>query len=587
MSLWPEMMVFPSDPAFTAGSMAEVLLTRAAQTSDAPAYCFLVDGEQEGPRLTFADLDREARAVAAALQDRAGPGDRALLLFAPGLAFVSAFFGCQYAGVVPVPAYPPRPGQLAQGWQTLGHIAADCTPRVILTDRAVAPFVPAGGAAPALAGVPCIVTDQLDLAAAGRWRQPRTDPDALALLQYTSGSTADPKGVMVSHWNLMHDQRVILTALEHYRHVGVGVTWLPPYHDLGLIGHIVQAAYRGAMLVSMSPLAFVQNPLNWLRAVSRYRADTSGGPNFAYDLCVQRSTPEERAGLDLTNWTVAAVGSEPVSPVTLERFTAAFAPAGFRPEAFYPCYGLAESTLFVTGGHRTTPPVVRTVDAAALEQGRAVPVAADDPGITVVGCGRPWLDQEVLIVNPATRLPLPNGTVGEIWVRGPSVAQGYWNRPAQTEETFRARLADTGDGPYLRTGDLGFVEGGELFVTGRIKDVIVIRGRNHYPHDIEATVQAAHPALRAGCGAAFEVARDGQARLVVVQEVDRRCRDAVAQLVGDIRQTVAERHELQVFDVVLLEPATIPKTSSGKVRRASCRAAYEGGGLRRWKDRTA
>jgi acyl-CoA synthetase (AMP-forming)/AMP-acid ligase II len=577
-----------TDPVLAVGSMAEVLLARAAQTPDAIAYHFLTDGREEGPRLTYSDLDREARAIAVALQDVAGPGDRALLLYAPGLSFISAFFGCQYAGVVPVPAYPPRPDRLVQGWEALGNVAADCGPAVVLTDRVVGSFLPGrGGPVPALDAVPRIVTDDLDPASARRWRAPRFDPEALALLQYTSGSTALPKGVMVAHRNLMHNQRVILTAKEHYRHVGVGVNWLPTYHDMGLIGGILQTAYRGATLVLMSPTAFLLDPMNWMRAVSRYRADTSGGPNFAYDLCVQRSTPEERAALDLRNWSVAAIGSEPVNPATMRGFTAAFEPAGFRPEAFYPCYGLAEATVFVTGGLRTAPPVVRHLDAAALERGVAVLASEGPAARTVVGCGRAWLDQEVRVVDPRSRTTLADGCVGEIWVRGPSVARGYWNRPSETDEVFRARLAD-GGGPYLRTGDLGFVQVGELFITGRIKDVIVIRGRNHYPHDIEATVQSVHPALRPGCGAAFEVVREGQPRLVVVQEIDRRGRGLdIAKLTGDVRQAVAERHELQMYELVLLEYGSIPKTSSGKVRRADCRVGYENGGLRTWKARPA
>ncbi len=576
--------MLPTDPVFAAGSMAEVLAARAAQTPDATAFCFLADGGGEGPRLSYADLDREARAVAAALRDVAEPGDRALLLYAPGLAFIPAFFGCQYAGVVPVPAYPPQSGRLPQGSHPLGRIAADCRPRVVLTDRAVAPLVSAAGAGSVLGDLPRIVTDQLDPSGAGRWRPLRLDGDALALLQYTSGSTAAPKGVMVTHRNLMHNERMILTALGHGRRHMVVVSWLPQYHDLGLIGGILQVVYCGATLVLMSPAAFLRRPLAWLRAVARYRADTSLGPNFAFDFCVQRSTPEERAALDLSGWRLAAVGSEPVHSGTLERFAAAFEPAGFRPETFYPCYGLAEGTVFVTGGLPSAPPVVQHLDAAALERGRAVPVTATAPGgRALVGCGRPWLDQEVRVVDPESRLPEADGSVGEIWVSGPSVAQGYWNRPAETAETFHARLGDTGAGPYLRTGDLGFVRDGELFVTGRIKDVIIVRGRNHYPQDIEATVQAAHPGLRRGRGAAFEVARGGEPRLVVVQEVDRRAGHLdAAQVAGDIRQSVAEQHGLQVYDVVLLGYGGIPKTSSGKVRRASCRAGYENGELRAW-----
>jgi acyl-CoA synthetase (AMP-forming)/AMP-acid ligase II len=313
----------------------------------------------------------------------------------------------------------------------------------------------------------------------------------------------------------------------------------------------------------------LMDPVRWLRAIDRYRSDTSGGPNFAFDFCTQRVTPEEKAALDLSHWSVAAIGSEPVSAETMERFTAAFAPCGFKPGTFFPCYGLAEATLFVTGGPKGAVPVVRRFDGTR----------------PVVGCGRTWPGQEVRIVDPDTRALRPDGEVGEIWLRGPSVAKGYWNRPAETEETFGVRLA-SGEGPYLRTGDLGILHAGELFVTGRTKDLIVIRGRNHYPQDIEATVQAAHPGLRAGCGAAFELTRDGRPCLVVVQEVDRGCRDLdAARVAGDVRQAVAERHELQLNELVLLAPGTIPKTSSGKVRRHRCRAEYETGGLRPWKGR--
>jgi acyl-CoA synthetase (AMP-forming)/AMP-acid ligase II len=561
--------------------MAEVLQTWAGRTPDSLAFCFLVDGEEEGPRLSYADLDRAARAVAAALQDVAGPGERALLQYPPGLDFIAAFFGCLYAGVVPVPAYPPRIDRLAQSWQVLGAIAADCRPRVVLTTAEVAPFLQGGGAS--LGAASCLATDQIDRSRANAWREPGLDPDATALLQYTSGSTGSPKGVVVSHRNLMHNERMIHTALEHAG-PGGGVSWLPPYHDMGLIGGLLQVVYHGAYCRLLSPLVLLQRPFRWLRAITRYRADTSGGPNFAYDLCVQRISAEEKAALDLRNWSVAAIGSDPVSARTMERFAEAFAPCGFRPEAFYPGYGLAEATLMVTGGPKGAPPVVRTVSAGALEEGRAVAAPPGGPDArTLVGCGHAWLGQEVLIVDPQTRLRCPDGSVGEIWVAGPSVAQGYWNRPEETERTFRARLAD-GRGPYLRTGDLGFLEGGELFITGRLKEMIVIRGRNHYPQDLEETVQAVHPALRAGCGAAFEVQREAGTALVVVQEIDRPYRrEDLGHLAGDVRQIVAERHEVQVHDVVFLEFGSIPKTSSGKVQRHQCRAAYLQGTLRRWR----
>jgi len=563
--------------------MAELLSARAARAPEAPAFRFLIDGGEEGPRLSYADLDRGARAVAAALQDVAGPGDRALLLFSPGLSFLPAFFGCQYAGVVPVPLPPPsRADRSAAGWQSLAAIAADCEPRAILTDRTVARFLPGGGI-PALAGVPGIVTDDLDPGGGRRWRPPAGDPDGLALLQYTSGSTASPKGVMVTHRNLLHNQATIRAAFGHAGDT-VGVCWLPAYHDMGLIGGLLQTVYLGASTALMSPAAVLRDPSRWLRAVSRYRAHTSGGPNFVYDFCARRVTPEQKAGLDLSNWGVAAVGSEPIDPRTLDRFARAFRSCGFRPEAFYPCYGLAEATLLVTGGAKDAAPVVRAgITRPDGGEPRPLPEEIERP---LVGCGHAQGGQTVWIVDPESRARLPDGRVGEIWVRGPSVANGYWNRPAETEETFRARLA-SGDGPYLRTGDLGFIREGELFVTGRIKEVIIVRGRNHYPQDIEATIQAVHPGLRPGYGAAFEVVRDGQPRLVVVQEVDRPCPKLdVARLNGVVRQTVAERHELQVYDLVLLEYGCISKTTSGKIRRHAYRAAYEEGTLRRWEDRT-
>jgi acyl-CoA synthetase (AMP-forming)/AMP-acid ligase II len=565
--------------------MVEVLQTRAAATADHLAFCYLIDGEEEGPRLTFADLDRTARAVAAALRDVAGPGERALLLYEPGLEFIPALFGCLYAGVLPVPAYPPRLDRLVQSWQVLAGVAGDCQPRVVLTTGGLAPALARGFGHVLPGGPPCfLATDQIDLSRAGCWREPLIDPNEAALLQYTSGSTAAPKGVLVTHRNLMHNERMLQTALDHFGR-GSGVCWLPLYHDMGLVGGVLQAVFQGSPAILMSPLGLLQKPFRWLQAVARYRADTSGGPNFAYDLCVQRLTPEQKAALDLSNWTAAVIGSEPISSRTIERFTEAFAPCGFRPEAFYPCYGLAEATLFVTGGSRWARPVIRSFRADTLEQGRVLDAAPDDPDArTLVGCGQPWMDQQVVIVDPDTEVGCPEETVGEIWVAGPSVARGYWNRPEETERTFRARLREGGEGPFLRTGDLGFVRGGELFVTGRIKDVIVLRGRNHFAQEIEATVQAVHPALRSGCGAAFETGPDGQARLVVVQEVDRRCRGLdVAELLGDIRQAVAQRHELQVHDVQLLEPGSLPKTSSGKVQRHACRAGYERGTLRRWR----
>jgi acyl-CoA synthetase (AMP-forming)/AMP-acid ligase II len=578
-------LVSPSDPSTTAASLVEVLQARADATPDEMVFCFLIDGEEDGPRLTYAELDRQARGIAAVLRDQAEPGDRALLLYEPGLAFVPAFFGCLYAGILPVPACPPRLVRLAQSWQTLAGIASDCQPNAVLTTGDLAAGLAKGlGNLTAGASPHCLATDLADSSHARRWRQPRIDPDAAAFLQYTSGSTAAPKGVTITHRNLMHSERAIETVAEHCG-LGSGVCWVPLYHDFGLVAGVLQGMFHRSPVIIMSPLAMLQRPIRWLQAISRYRSDTSGGPTFGYDLCVQRITPDQKAALDLSTWSVAGVGGEPVSARTLECFAEAFAPCGFRPEAFCPCYGLAEATLGVTSVAKKARPTVRRVHSDALEQGRVLDAPSDAPGVrSLVSCGRPLLDTQVVIVHPDTRRRCADETVGEIWVAGPAVAQGYWNRPEETERTFRARLSDTGEGPFLRTGDLGFLSGGELFVTGRLKDVIVIRGRNHYPEDIETTVQSVHPALRAGCGAAFETGNDGPPRLVIAQEVDRRTHGVdVKTLIGDIRQVVAERHELMVHDVQFLEPGGLPRTSSGKVQRHACRLGYERGTLRRWR----
>ncbi len=578
-------MGFRSHPSANAVSLVEILRRWSDATPDAQAFLFLTDGELEGPRCTYAALDRMARAIAVVLGASAEPGDRALLLYEPGLDFLTAFFACWYAGLIPVPACPVR--RRARYWQSLASIATDCRPRLGLTTAQLA----ANQAAALAARTPnlpllWLATDQIDESHAGRWREPRMERDSIALLQYTSGSTAAPKGVMVTHANLLHNESLIEMAFAHPT-PGCGVCWLPHYHDMGLVGFILQTVFRGARTVLLPSAVVAQRPFLWLKAVSRYGAHISGGPNFAYDLCVQRIAAEHRSALDLRDWTIAVVGSEPVSVRTLECFTEAFTPCGFRPEAFYPCYGLAEATLFVTGGATASPPVTQSVRADALEEGHVVPAPPGAAGTrTLVGCGWPWVGQDVVIVDPHDRTRCPEDRVGEIWVHGPSVAQGYWNRPEETEQIFAARLED-GQGSFLRTGDLGFVQGSELFVTGRLKDLLVIHGRNHYPQDIEATVQGVHPSLHEGGGAAFETGPDGEPRLVIVQELDRHQGRQVdlVQLSRDVRQAIAAQHELRVHDLWFLEPGALPRTSSGKVRRHACRTGYEAGTLRRWKER--
>ena len=484
-------------------TLVDILRRRALEQPERLAYVFLADGEEEEARLTYAQLDERARAVAALLQelgiDRQDGGGRALLLFPTGPDYVAAFYGCLYAGVTAVPAYPPRPNRPMPRIQA---IAADARAGVALTTSAILSGVERRVAdLPDLQALAWRATDVLDAGASSSWREPRIGADTLAFLQYTSGSTASPKGVMVSHANLLHNEALIRDACGH-REDTPCVSWLPLYHDLGLIGNMIQSLYVGTPCTLMAPVAFLQSPIRWLRAVSRYRAHTSGGPNFAYDLCARKITPEQAEGLDLSSWRVAFNGAEPVRAETLERFARAFEPYGFRSEALFPCYGLAETTLIVSAGAATAPPVVGRFRAGELARHRAVEAPEEVETRELVGCGQVLGDLEVAIVEPESLARRAEGEVGEVWVAGGSVARGYWDRPEVTAETFEARTAD-GAGPFLRTGDLGFLRGGELYITGRIKDLIIIRGANHYPQDIERTVELSHPALVPGASAAF------------------------------------------------------------------------------------
>ena len=557
-------------------TLVDLLRKRAVQQPHKIAFTFLKDEETASISLTYQDLDRYAQAIAAQLMSYGVSGERALLLYPPGIEFIAAFFGCLYAGVVAVPAYPPRSNQSIS---TLQAIVASTQAKVALTNQFLLAKMERLSQNLELAALRWLCTDNLKSESALYWQQPVLSADTLAFLQYTSGSTGKPKGVMVSHGNLLHNLAAIQKSFEHTPN-SRGVIWLPPYHDMGLIGGVLQPLYSGFPVTLMSPVAFLSKPLSWLQNISRYKATTSGGPSFAYDLCVRKIKPEQRASLDLSSWEVAFNGAEPVRAEILERFADAFAPYGFRREAFYPCYGMAETTLFICGGFKTRSPTVRKVSKIALSQNRVRRAADEKDTQTIVGLGKSWIDQKIVIVDLEFLTPSPVGQVGEIWVSGSSVAQGYWNRPEETAQTFQAYLANTSvagqnQGPFLRTGDLGFLESDELFVTGRLKDLIIIRGRNHYPQDIELTVEKSHPALRSCCSAAFSVEVENSERLVVVAEVERsylRNLD-IDEVVGVIRKAVSEQHELQAY-VVLLKTGGIPKTSSGKIQRHACRAGF-------------
>ncbi|MDD5037073.1 MAG: amino acid adenylation domain-containing protein, partial [Methylococcaceae bacterium] len=560
----------------TGSNLVELLQGRAETQPEQTAYLMLGDGENASGHLTYAGLDRSARAIAARLQAMEMAGERVLLLYPPGLDYIEAFFGSLYAGAIAVPAYPPTRQHLPR----LRAILRDAAPAAILSTAELASKLQSDlgdtlfGANERVAE--WLATDTLGEDGAKAWTAPSLSPKSLAFLQYTSGSTGDPKGVMVSHGNLLANQEAIRHSFGHQENSTV-VGWLPFYHDMGLIGNILQPLYIGSSAVLMPPMAFLEKPMRWLKAISDYGAATSGGPNFAYELCVRKVTAEQKRDLDLSSWSLAFNGSESVRAATLERFALAFVDCGFRRESFYPCYGLAEATLFVTGGR--------------LEGGESIPAgetAALNPPLSgTVPCGLPWIGHEIRIVDPNSRQLCQPGQEGEIWVAGPSVAQGYWNRPEESESTFRASLHSPhplrGEGlpTFLRTGDLGLLDGGRLCITGRIKDLIILRGRNVYPQDIEQVLTDSLESLRPGGTAAFSVTLGDEEGLVVVAELSREAmRKADYEAIfSTMRRRLAEAAELSATELVLMQPGGVPKTSSGKLRRQACKQAYLQGSL--------
>jgi acyl-CoA synthetase (AMP-forming)/AMP-acid ligase II/acyl carrier protein len=553
-------------------TLVELLRFRATEQPDRIAYTFLSDGDRQETSMSYAELDRQARRIAGRLLSLGMAGERALLLYPPGLDYIAAFFGCLYAGVTAMPAFPPRPNRPMPRLQAM---VADAGAKVALAPGSVLDNLEQRFThTPELRDLHWLSTETLTDPFEADWTGPKISRDSLAFLQYTSGSTSIPKGVMLSHGNLLHNLELIRRSFECTADCN-SVFWLPPYHDMGLIGGILEPLYTGGSTVLMAPVAFLQSPFRWLDAISRTRAVISGAPNFAYDLCVQKITAEQLAKLDLSSWELAFNGAEPVRRETLERFAERFGPCGFRREAFYPCYGLAEATLFVTGGKRKEPPVIRSFNAKDLEKNQVQEVASEPGTKTLVGSGQCPPEQRVVIVNPETYLPSAPDEVGEIWVEGGSVAEGYWNRPEESERVFHARLADGQQGTLLRSGDLGFMIDGELFVTGRAKDLIILQGKNHYPQDIELTVEESSRAVRPSCVAAFAAEIEGEEKLIVVAEIERECRGQNQDsTLDDIRRAIAAHHDVAVWSIVLIKTLTIPKTSSGKIQRHLCRERF-------------
>lgn len=558
------------------------LVDHLAQTNpDGTAFIFLKDGVKDEVKVTYRQLAGTAKQIASILKPHLKAGDRVLINHSPGADYISSFFGCLYAGGIAVPVYPPR---FNAKLDRLNSIAEDACPQVALTSASIlGNMQPHFSQNPALAALKWIDTD-VAKGAPEITESPKLDGNSLAFMQYTSGSTSRPKGVMLSHANLMAN----LSTIQDFFDItpkDVGVIWLPPYHDMGLVGGILGSLYSETPVILMSPYAFAQRPIRWLKAITKYKATMSGAPNFAYDLCVERVSDEQLADLDLSSWRLAFCGAEPVRADVLDRFAKRFAVCGFKREALYPCYGMAETTLIVSGGKTSSVPIVCYVDGDRLERDGVAEVCS--PGSnrarSFVGCGKSRGEHVLRIVDTDTFTPCPEGKVGEIWFSGPSVAQGYWNRPEATKEHFGARIP--GDNRnYLRTGDLGFVLKDELYITSRIKDLIIFRGRNLYPHDIELSVERSHAQLRSGAGAAFSVNVKNEERVVVVHELERKSQDAnLDEIIEAIRHQLMEDHGIAPLAISLIQPHSIPVTSSGKIQRHASRDLFLSGKLNELK----
>ncbi len=536
-------------------TLADLVRDRAAHHGNRIGYRFTPDSGIGEQTLTYAELECRARAIAVVIRRHNRDASPVPLLFDPGLDYIAAFFACAYAGAPAVPLYPPRGARtFARFLSVLTH----CGAAVVLTNGAavsrVRQLLPADQWI--VIDIDAITKTTVDV-------EVEASPDAIALIQYTSGSTSEPRGVALTHTNILANSAVIYERFGHSESM-TGVSWLPPYHDMGLIGGIVQPLYAAFPAFLMSPTAFLHRPASWLELLTRAQAATSGGPNFAYELCVERIQPHQMHGFDLSHWEVAFCGAEPIRASTLRRFAETFARCGFRASAFYPCYGLAEATLMVSGGTK----------------GSGIAVRPRDDRPPIVSCGTPIAGHDVVIVDPEERTARPDGAIGEIWVRGASVACGYWRQPDASASTFT-------EGGFLRTGDLGFLHQGELFIAGRLKELIIIGGRNFHPHDIEEAIASAVPVLAAGGGAAFSLDRDDDTdeRLVVIQEPTWPGRHEAASAMADVRRqarrVVSETFGIALHDLLLIRPGTLPRTSSGKPKRLEARALYISGQLTR------
>lgn len=552
-------------------TFVDIVRARSDVDRDEAAFTFYGETDSIFERLTYEELDRRARALAATLQENHVSGGRAVLLFQPGMDYIVSVYGCFYAGVVAVPVFTPRPGG---SFKRIRQVVENSGATIVLTNEMILGLVKMVGIDKQVPHIRWVTSESISIDSADHWVRPDINEDSLALLQYTSGSTGDPKGVMLAHRHLVGNAEMIRTGMKLSTEETVPVFWLPPYHDMGLIGGILTPSYVGLHSHLMSPDSFLQRPLRWLNMITREGGTTSAAPNFAYDLCVKRVTLEQREKLDLSTWKIALNGAEPVNASTLKRFVEYFEPAGFKMSTFFPAYGLAEATVFVAGSDPDKGAHIACLSIKELEHKHLAHATDPVNGREIVSSGYGADSVKIRIVDPSNHKRCHDGKIGEIWVRSNAVAFGYWGRDFETHHTFEAKLhEDAADEPYMRTGDLGGFLDGELYVTGRIKDLIIIRGQNHYPHDIEATVMASHPALRPGGGVAFSVSQYTGEQLVIVQEMDRKAGPDVnyPEVEAAIHAAVSHFHQLKVACLVLVAPGSVPKTSSGKVQRSQCK----------------
>ncbi|MFI9504578.1 fatty acyl-AMP ligase [Nocardia sp. NPDC052566] len=565
----------PTEPT----TLVELLTSRAASTPDEVRFRFLVDGEEPTASLTFAQVDHAARALAAHLARFARPGDRALLLYAPGLDFVTAFYGCLYAGVIAVPVAPPQPSKLQTSLARLASITQNSGAELLLTTADIeVRLSPVLAHIDGFSGLRPISTDRIDAAEAEQYQPVPITGDTIAYLQYSSGSTGEPKGVVLTHTNVLTNIALVHEHAEADED-SIGVSWLPTYHDMGLLIMVTQPVYSNCPVIGMSPLTFVQRPQRWIAALSRFGATHTVAPNFAFGLAVRRISAEQVAEFDLSRLKVALCGAEPIRTETMTAFAEHFRAARFDAGALFPCYGLAEATLFVTGGPCGSGLTTVQVDPKALGEGRFEPVASG--GRELVASGALNDSYELVLVDSETLDPVPAGRIGEICLRGGSIGTGYWAAPELSVGTFSVEIPGR-TGYFLRTGDLGCVSEGQLYVTGRRKDLIIVDGYNHYPTDLEATAMDSHPAIRPDRCAVFQVLDERDPRLVLVGELERGLTPTQADveaIATAIRRAVGEYHGLRLDDVVLVAAGSIPLTSSGKIRRFEVRDDYQAGTL--------